>query len=113
MREVACVTPTEPEPGKTLCALALTERITRPTTFGWKRGQPIDILGSMLKPSRRRARFSAAVVTSLLSSLLAGAASVDIPRTGQLVVGQNADGRLELLKVDQDGELRQIGRAHV
>jgi ligand-binding sensor domain-containing protein len=60
----------------------------------------------MLKLDRRRAGFLAAVATSLLSALLAGAATVDIPRTGQLVVGQNADGRLELLKVDQDGELR-------
>jgi hypothetical protein len=60
----------------------------------------------MLKLDRMRVRLSAAVAISLLAAQLAGAVAVDVPRMGQLVVGQNADGRLELFQVDRDGELR-------
>ena len=59
----------------------------------------------MRKSDRWGVNRSAAAAIGLLAALLAATAADD-PRMGQLVVGQNADGRLEIFRVAPDGELQ-------
>jgi ligand-binding sensor domain-containing protein/signal transduction histidine kinase len=54
-----------------------------------------------------QARVSAAMVAGLCATQLAASAqTIDDSRIGQLAVGRNADGHLEIFKVDSSGELR-------
>jgi hypothetical protein len=59
----------------------------------------------MRMPDRWGVKRPAATALGLFAALLAATAADD-PRMGELVVGQNTDGRLEIFRVAPDGELR-------
>ena len=86
------------------------------TIFKWLKGTAGGIVCSMRKSDRWGVSRPAATAIGLFAALLGvvwaredarpATQGADDPRMGQLVVGQNTDGRLEIFRVAPDGELR-------